>query len=329
MKGKTIVALSILSSALAGCAPQSEAGRGFPSADLSNGAIKARVAIDTANRQNYYRATRFDWSGIVYSLEYKGHSYFGEWVDKVDPNINDSICGPVEEFAQIGYEAAPVGGEFLKIGVGALKKTDSEPYAFAKSYPIVNTGKWECSHNANSVSYKQTLESKIASYEYCKKIELVPNSPAMKISHSLKNTGKTPIETTVYNHNFFMLDNERAGKAISIKFAYEPKDPAAVLHKAEKYTSLKGNTLTYTQDFGPSDLALYRWLNGHDKVENYDFRLENSKTGAAVRIRSDKPLMKFTFWSCYKTYCVEPFTKISVAPGDTFEWSITYDFYIK
>ena len=327
MKGKTAVICSILTSAMAGCAPSSDAGRGYPTADLSNGIINARVAIDTGNMQNYYRATRFDWSGIIYSLEFKGHSYFGEWVDKVDPYIHDSICGPVEEFAQIGYEAAPVGGEFLKIGVGTLKKTENAPYAFRQLYQIVNPGKWECSHTKNSVSYKHTLNSEIASYEYSKQIELVPGKPVMKIRHALKNTGKTPIETTVYDHNFFMLDNQRAGKPISVKFAFEPKDPEAVLFNAEKYTSLKGNTLSFTEDFKPGDLALYRGLKGLDKVENYDFRLENSNTGAAVRFTCDRPLMKTTFWSCYMTYCAEPFIKISVAPGETFDWTISYEFY--
>ena len=46
----------------------------------------------------YYRATRFDWSGVISSVDYKGHSYFGQWFEKYDPKIHDAIMGPVEEF---------------------------------------------------------------------------------------------------------------------------------------------------------------------------------------------------------------------------------------
>ena len=31
-------------------------------------------------------------------LEYKGHSYFGQWFPRYDPKLHDSITGPVEEY---------------------------------------------------------------------------------------------------------------------------------------------------------------------------------------------------------------------------------------
>jgi hypothetical protein len=46
----------------------------------------------------YYKASRFDWSGQVPCLTYKGHSYFGEWFAKYDPMIHDAITGPVEDW---------------------------------------------------------------------------------------------------------------------------------------------------------------------------------------------------------------------------------------
>jgi hypothetical protein len=46
----------------------------------------------------YYRATRFDWSGVVASLEFQGHNYFGVWFPHYDPKLHDAITGPVEEY---------------------------------------------------------------------------------------------------------------------------------------------------------------------------------------------------------------------------------------
>ena len=316
------IACTVLSSVCMGSPAES---RGYPQAEITNGVITATVATETQRMDNYYRAQRFDWSGIIYALKYKGHSYFGEWVDKFDPYLHDSICGPVEEFTQIGYENAKVGEEFLKIGVGTLKKKSNDPYSFREPYEIVNNGKWECSTTENSATYVQTLKSKLGSYVYKKTIELVPNSPVMKIKHSFKNIGDVAINTSVYNHNFFMLDGEPTGKAISLRFAFEPKNPEII--KYPENGKIVKDLLTFNKDFAPGEMILFRGLKGENKVENYDFRLENSKTGAAVRFRGDRPVTKITFWACRNTQCAEPFIDINVKPGEEFDWSITYDFY--
>ena len=49
---------------------------GFPSTEIANGQIRIRIYLPIA-QNGYYRGTRFDWSGVVYSLQYKGHSYYG------------------------------------------------------------------------------------------------------------------------------------------------------------------------------------------------------------------------------------------------------------
>src|ERR1700757_1857012 len=51
---------------------------GFPKARISNGAVQAVVYLPDA-KDGYYRASRFDWAGVVPCLTYKDHSYFGVW----------------------------------------------------------------------------------------------------------------------------------------------------------------------------------------------------------------------------------------------------------
>src|SRR5690606_19236900 len=92
-----------------------------PETDISNGLVTAKVYLPDPEK-GYYRGTRFDWSGVVASLEYKSHSYFGKWFEKYDPEIHDAITGPVEAFDPIGFEEAQPGEAFLKIGIGFLKK---------------------------------------------------------------------------------------------------------------------------------------------------------------------------------------------------------------
>ena len=47
--------------------------------------MRAKLYLPDA-QQGYYRATRFDWSGQIASLESQGHNYFGQWFEKYDPN---------------------------------------------------------------------------------------------------------------------------------------------------------------------------------------------------------------------------------------------------
>ena len=47
-----------------------------PQAEISSARLRARLYLPDTER-GYYRATRFDWSGVIASLDSKGHSYFG------------------------------------------------------------------------------------------------------------------------------------------------------------------------------------------------------------------------------------------------------------
>ena len=69
----------------------------FPQAEISSSSIRATVLLPDA-KSGYYRGTRFDWSGVISSLKWNGHEYFGQWFDRYDPKIHDAIAGPVEEF---------------------------------------------------------------------------------------------------------------------------------------------------------------------------------------------------------------------------------------
>src|SRR5690606_22364033 len=111
----------------------------FPEAQITNGLVQARLYLpDTA--QGYYRSTRFDWSGVMPSLTYQGHSYSGQWFDKYDPRINDAIMGPVESFSPLGYEDAAAKGRFTQIGVGVLQKAKDETYSPFRYYNIMDAG---------------------------------------------------------------------------------------------------------------------------------------------------------------------------------------------
>ena len=69
-------------------------------------------------------------------------------------------------------------------------------------------------------------------------------------------------------------------------------------------------------------------LDGFGKdAKSYDLRVENRKTGAAVRQTSDRPLAKLVVWSPRSTVCPEAYIDLNVAPGQETEWTIRYEMY--
>src|SRR5579871_174774 len=105
-----------------------------PQAELTNGILKVQFYLPDA-KNGFYRGTRFDWSGVIGNLEYKGHRYYGPWFTKTDPAVIDfvykgtdivagpcsAVTGPAEEFSTddkaLGFDETKPGGTFIKIGV--------------------------------------------------------------------------------------------------------------------------------------------------------------------------------------------------------------------
>ena len=92
-----------------------------------------------------YRGARFDWFGIISSLQYQGHEYFGQWYRYHDPKTHDAVTEPLEEFrtndSGLGYEEAKPGDAFVRIGIGTVRKLEEKAYRPYDSYAIVDPGK--------------------------------------------------------------------------------------------------------------------------------------------------------------------------------------------
>ena len=203
-----------------GCSSLQQAN--YPKASISNGQVQAVLYLPDA-KNGYYRASRFDWSGVIPCLAYKGHTYFGIWFPHYDPLLADAIAGPVEEFRSsdgaLDYDQAKPGELFVKLGVGVLRKKDDSAYQFMHTYPLVDGGKWTVHAKPSEVSFRQQLQSPIGiAYDYEKTVKLDPHEPVLILEHRLKNTGTKTIDTEVYDHDFFMLDGAPSGPGMVVRF---------------------------------------------------------------------------------------------------------------
>src|SRR5947209_4185208 len=125
-------------------------GRGAepPEAVISNPQIRVKIYLPDVEN-GFYQGARFDWSGMIGSVDFAGHRFYGPWFAKVDSTVRDvsykdsdilvspatGAVGPAEEFQMPqGFSTAKPGETFVKIGVGTLEKNEDNQYAFSKVY---------------------------------------------------------------------------------------------------------------------------------------------------------------------------------------------------
>jgi hypothetical protein len=311
----------------------------FPQARISNGQITATVYLPDPVK-GYYRSTRFDWSGAVNSLQYKGHEYYGIWFDGVDPKVINkdfpdgkimngppgALYGPVDEFqTPLGWNESKPGETFIKIGVGVLRRGEGNYNRFVP-YEIVSSGNWTVKKHKDAIEFQQEISDPNSGYAYIyrKTVRLENGKPNLVIEHSLKNTGQKEIKSSVYNHNFLVLDKQTPGPDFTFKVPFEIKP----MHPPDKsLAEVRANQVVLMKRLSGSEEVAMPFRGFSDSANDNEAVIENHKVGAGLRIRGDRPLTMDVFWSIRSVLAVEPYIAIDVQPGSEFTWKNTLEYY--
>jgi hypothetical protein len=336
----TLLALMLVTCTFAGKSQSKESHSDDPKADvcgqipnldhpnvaLHNGKLNA-VFFLPDKEKGFYRASRFDWGGIVGCVSLNGHTFFGEWFRRYDPMINDAVVGPAEEFrspvSELGYDAAAPGGHFVKVGVGVLQRVDNSPYRFGGAYPAIDIGERSTKVRRHSITFRQVLRTDLGiAYVYEKTLSLDGKGNVLSLKHKLKNIGTQPINTAVYDHDFFMLDHNATGPGMEIHLPFVPV-PDAQLPSA---VQVEGKTIKFVSELGPKG-GVGAYLTGYsNQASDYDILFEDTQLGIGVEQTSRSAISKFYLWATPKTVCPEAYIAIHVLPGKTQEWTINYRF---
>ena len=142
------------------------------------------------------------------------------------------------------------------------------------------------------------------------------------LEHALRNTGTKPIETSVYNHNFFTLDRQTTGPDIVVRFPFAPQ-AARPIERPRRSPGPRDR-------FRCASSSRRRRCSPSSKdsaatAADYDFRLEHRATGAGVRITGDRPLTKLVFWSAREDGVPGAVHRRQRRAGRKTTWRITYD----
>jgi len=301
-----------------------------PTITISNDLISAKIArIDAA--RGFYNGTRFDQAGVITSLILNGKDFYGPWFERTAPDVLDytyvgedivagpdsAVTGPVDEFAPLDFEAKP--GLFIKPGVGVLYQPDTQPYDHYRHYRVLDAGQRTTTFTKTGVTFRQSLSNGGTGYFYEKSLRLVPGKPQLVITHRLRNTGKTQINTPVYDHNFLKLVPGNGGVTVTFPFA-----PAAASPPPADLARIQGKTLTYLRPMANKERISFLVTGFGQTAADYDFTIAGG--GASVRVQGDQPVTRLNIFSVDRVQSVEPYIAIDLAPDAEKTWTYTYTF---
>jgi hypothetical protein len=297
-------------------------------AELSNGIVTATLYPPGDNA--FYHGTRFDRAGVIGSLKLKDQEFYGPWFatrsdardyvwtdGQVSVGTASSTMGPAEEFDPVGFDGAMPGGTFLLPGVGLLTRPDDKPYDHFRGYAAAHGSDSRSSHAAgNSATMNHAVSGAGFGYDYTKTLTLPPGKPQLVIAHVMRNTGTRPIVTSVYDHNFVILNPGQADMTVTLPFA-PPQPPA------NSRLAVQGSTIHWPQALEERQTGS---MTMSTTPQRYDFTVADTRTGASIRAQADVPASQYKLWSIKTVMAVEPYVALDIPPGDEKRWSYTYTY---
>ena len=268
---------------------------------LEQGALFVEVTVDDAALAEKF-GPRFDRSGSVTKLRWEGQEFVHPW------GLADEFG--LEGDGVLGYDEAGVGGTFLKIGVGELRRLSDVAYFHSERYPVVQQPALEVVAHAESVRVRQTGRHENGyAYAYEKTYRITAER-ALEISYSLRNSGTRAFTVRHYNHNFLRFGDEepgveyrvetRFGVRVEVGRGFDADANLFVLRRAG------GGYLSGRPATGPSS----------------SFTVSTAK--ARLRVEGDFPPVRFAIWVGEGAFSPEVFGEVTLAPAQTAEWRRTY-----
>ncbi|HOF18853.1 MAG TPA: hypothetical protein PK082_08075 [Phycisphaerae bacterium] len=329
-----LLTVALLLAALSSCAagradaprppaPRRPIADEFPQQTIANDALALHLALPDA-RRGYYRARRFDPSGMVLAAECAGHRYFAPLYLDADPLRNDNVGGTTEEFdmhAPPGYAGAKPGQPFLKIAIGTLRRADDAAYDFSAPYELSQPAAWDIDSGRDWIEFRQDFAADGWSYRYVKRVALTPGRPEFSIAHALTNAGPRALTTTPYAHNFLIVDDEPIGPDYAGTLPFRVPSPVR-LGRGE--VEVRDETVRICEPLTDAGMAacLDGWRAG-DAAHNA-FTARNTRTGAGIEVRGDAPLTTYRLYAVRRALCPELFTRFDIPPGRQARWTYTF-----
>ncbi|WP_411896136.1 hypothetical protein [Winogradskyella sp. A2] len=282
------------------------------------------IELHIDNPLENYNFSRFDWTGKIKTVKYKGLLVTGD--EKTDPmEIPHFGRGFYNEFgidSPIGYQNLKQDDWFHKIGVGLLKKEESE-YFFMKKYEI-QPANFEV--NVDSENIHCTCESKLHNgYSYLLEKEIRLSGNGFIIKYYLKNTGKKTIITNEYVHNFMSINKALISEdyKLILNFNMNPQLFRDTVNP-DLVVTFEDNKINFKSK--PKSDFFFSNLSG-GKLVDAQWKLENLKNNIGISEKGDFKTNTINLWGTGHVISPELFIDINLKAGASKSWTRTYTIY--
>ena len=144
------------------------------------------------------------------------------------------------------------------------------------------------------------------------------------MEQSLKNTGKRAIQSSVYNHNFVVLDKQPPGPDFTFRVPFPIKTARPV---NKNLGEVRDNEIAFAKPLSGEDQFVVAIEGFSDRASDAEIVIENRKVGAGVKITGDRPLVRDLLWSIRTVLAIEPYIAIDIQPGAEFSWKNAFQYY--
>ena len=284
---------------------------------LKNKNLEIKIDLPLEN----YNFSRFDWTGKIADVKFKNIKL--ATVERTDGlNENSLGKGYYNEFGidtALGFDDTEIGGWFHKIGVGLLKKEDSQ-YLFSKNYEVKPA---EFKINVESDRILIRCKSEVSNgYAYLLQKEIHLAESGFTLKYYLQNTGEKEFSTDEYVHNFTAINNDLIGNKYVLKFPFQLKPESfGETVNPELKVAIGQNEIKFKGT--PEQQFFFSNLSG-DKNVDASWQLINLESKIAISESGSFQTNKVNLWGWKHVICPELFYKINLKPGQSTEWTRKY-----
>lgn len=293
---------------------------------LANGVIKVRV-MDPVHPERFNRGVRFTPLAAVLGVSRDGVEYLYS-PENHDPRHDHAglaaefdLCvpgGPASDFPS-GYAEAGVGEGFLKIGVGALKKS-ARPYNFFQTPELLEPAETTVAWTEDGARYRQDFSGAATpGHAYRLEAVLSLDGPSVVVEWRLANTGAKSIVTRHYTHNFFRIGNKDTDSGHELSFPYDFE--ASGLESGQVQ---EGRTIRFTGPIPRWINAVVSWPEGRAGPNTLTLRHPGARR--SITCETSLPGLRTDIHARSAYIAPEQFIEITALPGETRIWTRRYTF---
>ena len=288
--------------------------------EYTNG--RMTLVVSLPDRDGVYDGVRFDWSGIVCFAELDGHTLIGQ-IDRDDVGepVRQYALGTSEEFRTCRHRS----GNHRFYRSGGLDVADGQVRIGSRRLvdrKLREPIGWSWEHGDDWIEFVQEFADPSGwGYRWSKRVVLADDGPAFRIEHRFQNTGDKPLDRYHYAHNWFRIDGLPPDEQTVMEFGRE----LAWTGEQPEQATVTGREVTFTDVLAqPEPRPWFVKLNGPWTEAENVVTVRRVDTGAGFIIKGDWPAADYHLYATGNEICPEPHYHLTVAPGESAEWTTRY-----